>query len=109
MPVLLRNSNFTSVSSVQFFVFMLNKSARLYRGLNVICVGLNSAAISWIMDIPVIISLHKQLHICIYVYFCVTISLILNSFYNTILSDKKVALFNLLFQIRPENQSVSLH
>ena len=40
-------------------------------------------------------------------YFCVTISLIVNSFYN-ILSDKTVPLFHLLFQIQPENQSASL-
>ena len=41
---------------------------------------------------------------CISIYFYLNISLILNSFYNTALSDKKVSLFNLLFQIRPENQ-----
>ena len=40
--------------------------------------------------------------------FSVSISLILNSFYNTALFDKKkVSLFN-LFRIRSENQSASL-
>ena len=44
---------------------------------------------------------YKQLHIFISIYFC--FSLILNSFYNIALSNKKVSLFNLLFQIRPGN------
>ena len=39
---------------------------------------------------------YKQLQICISILFCVNnISLILNSFYNTALFDKKVSLFNL--------------
>ena len=51
---------------------------------------------------------YKQLQICISIYCYVNISLIFNSFYNTALSDKNVSLFNLLFQIRPENQLASL-
>ena len=45
----------------------------------------------------------------LYLYlFCVSISLILTRFYNAAFSEKKKSLFNLLFQIRPENQSASL-
>ena len=49
---------------------------------------------------------YKQLQICISIYMCVGISLILNSFYNTTLSDKKYRY--LLFVISNSNQSVSL-
>ena len=123
-------------------------------------VGLNKAATSWIL---VNSYYYKQLKICISVYFCINISLILNNFYNSALSgkqlslyvisvelnnaatlqilvntaiipffkqlqftyfvlikfnfeyfynttllDKKVSLFNLLYQIWPENQSAYL-
>ena len=69
---------------------------------------LNNAAPLSILDNPVVIPIRKQLQICISVYFYVNISLILNIFYDTVLSDKKVSWFNLLFQFRPENQSASL-
>ena len=47
---------------------------------------------------PMLILHRKQLEICISVYVCVNISLIMNSFYNIVLS-----LFKLLFQNRREN------
>ena len=57
---------------------------------------LNNAATSRRLVNPAVIFIfHKQLQICIAIYFVLTIiSLILNSFYNTTLFDKKVSLFN---------------
>ena len=66
--------------------------------------GLNNAATSWILVNPAVIPIF--INNCNF-FFYVNISLIFNSFFNTALSGKKVSLFN-LFQIRPENQSVSL-
>ena len=37
------------------------------------------------------------------IFVCVNIRLIFDSFYNTALSAKRISLFNLLFQIRPDN------
>ena len=45
------------------------------------------AAISRIQFNPAVIPIDKQLEM--YIYFCVSIHFILNSFYNTALSDKK--------------------
>ena len=80
----------------------------LYRRLNVIRVGLNNAATSRILDNPAVIPIRKQLQLFISVYFCVNISLIFNSFYNTVLSDKRYPSLSLLLLIRPENQSAYL-
>ena len=53
----------------------------LYRRLNAIRVVLNNAATSRIMENPAVIPINQQLQICIYVSFCVTISLFLNRFF----------------------------
>ena len=51
---------------------------------------------------------YKQLQICIFYLFCVNISLILNSFYNIALLDKKVSLFNLYaIRVRLDNAATS--
>ena len=56
--------------------------------------------------VHIILILQTAANVC-FKFVCV--SLVLNSFYNTALSDKKkVSLFNLLFQIQLENQSASL-
>ena len=69
---------------------------------------LNNAATSQVLDNPAVIPVLSTTANLYFYLFYVTVSLILNSyFYNTVLSDKKVSLFKLLFQIRPENQTIT--
>ena len=69
--------------------------------------GLNNAATSRILvNLAVILILYTTANL--YLYFCVNISSVLNTFHKLSLSCRNISLFKFLFHRWPKSQSASL-